>query len=139
MKTEQQEIDIYGADAADWLARWDAGQTVWTIEMGGLGPGYEQALQICAAEMLRWFVANQPEEARFQTEEAWEKMRDAMDAVIFAEGQPCKGLGLSGAQVGAARNLASYIYRHGPRHMMNDPAVKDRHILVSRTFPGAAA
>lgn len=27
------------------LARWDAGETVFTAEMGGLGPGYEQAIQ----------------------------------------------------------------------------------------------
>ena len=30
-------------DAAEQLRRWDAGDSIWTVEMGGLGPGYEQA------------------------------------------------------------------------------------------------
>src|SRR5947207_3276662 len=34
---EQSEIESYGADATDWLARWDAGRSVWSIEMGGMG------------------------------------------------------------------------------------------------------
>lgn len=34
---EEQEVAMYGADAADWLARWDSGKGVWSIEMGGIG------------------------------------------------------------------------------------------------------
>jgi len=46
---EKHEIDTYGADAADWLKRWDDGGTCWSIEMGGFGPGYEQCIHITAA------------------------------------------------------------------------------------------
>src|SRR3990172_3354015 len=50
---EHFEIELYGADAADWLKRWDEGRGVWSIEMGGLGPGYEQCIHITCAEILR--------------------------------------------------------------------------------------
>src|SRR5581483_2130454 len=43
---EYRETQLYGTNAADWLARWDAGRAVWSIEMGGLGPGYEQCIHI---------------------------------------------------------------------------------------------
>lgn len=28
------------------LAAWDAGEPVWSCDMGGMGPGYEQCIQI---------------------------------------------------------------------------------------------
>src|SRR5687768_3007466 len=34
----------------DALRQWDAGETVFTVEMGGLGPGYEMAIQGLAFE-----------------------------------------------------------------------------------------
>lgn len=33
-------------DHADLLKRWDAGDPIWSIEMGGLGPSHEQCIQI---------------------------------------------------------------------------------------------
>lgn len=37
-------VSTYGKDAQEWLSRWDEGRSVWSISMGGFGPGYEQAL-----------------------------------------------------------------------------------------------
>src|SRR5690349_6978437 len=45
---QHHKEESYGKDAAVWVARFDEGRSVWSIEMGGLGPGYEQALQITA-------------------------------------------------------------------------------------------
>lgn len=28
----KQSLDMYGKDAADWLARWDSGKSVWSME-----------------------------------------------------------------------------------------------------------
>ena len=39
--------------AAELVAAWDRGDLVPTIEMGGLGPGYEQAIQVLMIELLR--------------------------------------------------------------------------------------
>jgi len=39
--------------AQEALAKWDAGETLTSIEMGGIGPGYEQAIQIAIFEYIR--------------------------------------------------------------------------------------
>lgn len=39
--------------ARELVSQWDSGETIWSIEMGGLGPGYEQAIQILAVEITR--------------------------------------------------------------------------------------
>lgn len=131
---EKHEIDTYGADAADWLKRWDDGGSVWSIEMGGLGPGYEQCIHITTAEILRHMLASQYDAEKWEDRETWERDRKEIEAVGFANAR-IEALGLSGAQWGAAMNLALRFYRDGPRAVMTDKRVKDRHIQVQRTFP----
>jgi hypothetical protein len=134
---EHREIESYGADAADWLARWDAGQVVWSIEMGGLGPGYEQCIQITAAEILRHMLAKKYDHSKWSDKDAWDHDREALRAASF-KNKIINDMGLSGAQYGAATNLACRFYMDGPRKVMNTPEIQDRKIQVSRTFPGMA-
>lgn len=133
---EKYEADTYGADAADWLKRWDAGRSVWSIEMGGIGPGYEQCIQITAAEILRHLLERKYEPASWDDRETWRRDREEIEAAGFAN-ERISALGLSGGQWGSAMNLALHFYRRGPRAVMMDERVKDRHIQVSRPFPGA--
>lgn len=135
---EHHEIQLYGADAADWLKRWDEGKSVWTIEMGGLGPGYEQCIHVTAAEILRVLLDKKYDPNTWVDKDVWKKHRDEIDSIVF-KNPTVEALGLSGAQWGAAMNLATILYRKGPRQVMSDERVKDRHIQVSRTFPGAVA
>lgn len=134
-EAEHREIEAYGADAADWLKRWDEGKGVWSIEMGGLGPGYEQAIQITAAEVLRHLLSAKYDTAQWAEHETWKRDRDAIDKAGFAN-PVITALGLSGAQWGAALSLAIALYRRGPRAALTDEAVKDRKIQVCREFPG---
>lgn len=137
--SEQSEIELYGRDVADWLDRWDSGRTVWSIEMGGLGPGYEQCIHITCAEIVReiltggydrekWYGDGEPYKS------AWQHDREEIDKKVTAL-PVIKKLGLSGAQWGAAMNVAWFLVRYGPRGMMKDERVKDRHIQVSKSFP----
>lgn len=123
--TPEEAVKFYGADAAEWLRRWDAGQSVWSIEMGGLGPGYEQCIHVTCAEILRYWLTHgdigyEETMKHIDQDETVRKLR-----------------GISGAQAGAAYNLAGHLYKHGPAKVMADEAVKDRHIQVSRHFPGS--
>lgn len=136
-ETEKREIDSFGADAADWLKRWDDGGSVWSINMGGLGPGYEQCIQITTAEILRHLLERKYDVAAWDDKEAWERDHKEIETAGFANAR-ISALGLSGAQWGAAMNLALQLYRRGPLAVMTDERVKDRHIQVSRTFPQAA-
>lgn len=142
-RTEEEEkehsaIQLYGSDAADWLKRWDEGRSVWTIEMGGLGPGYEQCIHITCAEILRHMLDRKYDTTAWADDSKWKSDREAIETVGFAN-KIIKALGLSGAQWGAAMSIAGALYRDGPRHIMADERVKDRHIQVQRTFPQAAA
>lgn len=109
--------------AKEMLARWDAGDTVWTVEMGGLGPGYEQAIHIFCFDIIRELVDSpMPSEDADVTK--W--LNDAADKV-------CKGKGYSGAQAGAAMSLAYKYLKRGSAILATAP--KDRLIQVSKEFP----
>jgi hypothetical protein len=126
---------LYGDTVEEYLRRWDAGQTVWTVEMGGLGPGYEQALQIAMIEVLRYLytekinvnpIFDDPQEARAYYDQLHE----------WSQTNPTiSKLGVSGAQWGAAVNLALNIYRKGPAALLNSDTFEDRKIQVERDFP----
>lgn len=110
---------------AEVVAAWDAGRLVWTVEMGGLGPGYEQALQILVLELLR----------------DAEPVTDGMDLTGWGEAAvqragPGVG-GFSGAQVGAAKRLAARMLVHGYERVLAQVREKepDRVVMVSRLWP----
>lgn len=127
----------YGEDSADWLRRWDDGRSVWSIEMGGLGPGYEQAIQITMAEVLRHLLEKKYDDKAWSTQAVWDRDRKEIEEVLDRN-PTVKELGLSGAQWGAAVHLATQFYRKGPQQIMADERVSDRKIQVTRTFPGSS-
>lgn len=131
---EHSEIESYGADATDWLNRWDDGRTVWSISMGGLGPGYEQAIQITIAEILRHLLERKYDTGEWSDPKKWALVCKEIETAGFANPK-IEALGLSGAQWGAAVHMATRFYHKGPREIMADTQVKDRHIQVSRNFP----
>lgn len=109
------------------VAAWDRGDVVWTIEMGGLGPGYEQCIQALFVELLRR-AGPPPYEDRI----ALQTWGDAVAHQLSAEYH------FSGAQVGAAKNLASAVFKRGMRACLAE-VEKDRRIMVSKGWPGAKA
>lgn len=130
-------VDLYGSDAADWLARWDAGRTVWSVEMGGLGPSYEQCLQLAAVEVVRYLARVEPVAGTWSEAGAFQRITEEIDRDVLSS--PCVAtLQLSGAQWCAAKNLASRLYRFGPIEVFTQPEIKDRLIQITRWFPVAA-
>lgn len=125
---------LYAETAAEQLRRWDAGETIWTVEMGGLGPGYEQAIQILAIEIVRDHL-DQP----LPNESTWQTWGDATVARIDqpdANGHHSCG-GFSGGQVGAAKHLALGWLRDGPE-IYRAKFPQDRHIQCSNFWPRVA-
>lgn len=119
--------------AEDALKRWDDGRTVFTIEMGGLGPAYEQAIQILVFEMIRDNLAFKlPSES---DPDFNAKLKDfGYAAVSRIDGQMG---GYSGAMVGAAQNLAYRALRDGWGEMIRT-APQDRLIQVCNRIPSLA-
>lgn len=120
--------------AAELLADWDAGKAVWSIEMGGIGPGYEQAIQVLVVELVRDELARlaaggRPLAPKSAIPRGWGEAAVArMDELAG---------GYSGAQVAAARTLAAAFVIHGPDRLVAEARAKDRAILVSRFWPKA--
>ena len=111
----------------DALAMWDRGEPIWSVEMGGIGPGYEQAIQVLIVEIMRDELDKPLPEPGAAN--GW------ADATIS---RLDKEFGFSGAQVGAARSVAYQFLRYGyGKHLGNakKQGIEDRLILVNKNFP----
>ena len=108
----------------DALARWDKGDSVFTVEMGGLGPSYEQAIQILVFELIRdMHDKPSPEGNGFG---------DWGDPTVRRINKKCGGF--SGAQVVSAKRIAYLAIRDGWAKMLKS-APNNRMIQVSKQFP----
>lgn len=128
--------ELYGNTATEWLRRWDAGQSVWTVEMGGLGPGYEQAIQVACAEIVR-DMHTTPAPQTDEEKAAW--LASADKALDRADKMP--DMGISGAMAGAAKTLAYKLCELGPAGLFawlkaNHPDRANDLIQVSNVWPG---
>lgn len=112
--------------AADALARWDSGETVFTIEMGGLGPGYEQAIQMLVFEIIRDNITKPLPEPKSEESKTWG------DATVTRCDDQAGGY--SGAMVGAVKHLAYRALRDGWEKTLNSAPI-DRYIQVSKNWP----
>jgi len=115
----------------DVLKAWDDGEAVWSVEMGGIGPGYEQCIQLVAFEIVRDML-DEPVPPIGDTE-AWEPWWDKADETITRVNRDNE-LGLSGAQAGAAKNIASVFIAQGYEKGLS-MADDDRRILVHKQSP----
>ena len=111
------------------LAKWDAGRPVLTVEMGGLGPGYEQCIHIVVFELVRRLHAHWPAPTKDRRlEGAWNDCTSEIDTA--------HDLGLTGAQAGAAKALAYRFITEGYDKVMKK--IPDaRRIVVSKAWPSA--
>jgi len=113
------------------VSRWKKDDVVNTIEMGGLGPGYEQCIQIGVFSVAEKLIGNKFPEGN-------EALNKYLHEVLHQCIKEQKGLsGLSGAQAGAIMNLAYHYVKDGyleciKKIAQDDP---DRIILVNRSFP----
>lgn len=106
------------------VAQWKSRQPVWTAELGGMGPGYEQATQVLLFEiMARWGDKDLPEPDGDKYPTAY---KEHVDRVVHELNK----WGFSGAQVGQAQATAWQFMKHGYSYMMNK-LPEDRKIMVS--------
>ena len=114
----------YATDAREQLRRWDAGDLIWTIELGRLGPGYEQAIQVLVIEIVRDEI-----DKPLPVEGSLQEWGNATVTRIC-------GWAYSVAQVGAAKQLAYHWLRDGVAVTL-EGVPSDRHIQCSKAWPHA--
>lgn len=87
-----------------WLSNYDAGKEVETVEMGGLGDGYEVPIQHLAIEVIREVLDNEtPSNIQDQINKITYEVATRLDDIH----------GFSDAQVGAAKNIAAVFLKKG--------------------------
>lgn len=119
--------------ATEALSLWEADVLVPSIEMGGLGPGYELAIQTLAFGIIKRFENEPVDWVALDADDEKERSRILSISDEVAD-ELDKTWGFSGAQVGAAKGLAFRTLRVGWKAALqeineDDP---DRIILVSR-------
>ena len=146
-RTEQESKDYhnretYGSTAKEWLDRWDKGNNVWSVERGGFGPGYEQALQIATVEYVRLLINELGDNTEdiSDHEELTSVIRELYNTHDAEMMKVLGNLGLSGAQDGAAKQLAYKIYITTPLAMFTgiknmDKGDRPHMIQISNHFP----
>lgn len=122
----EKDPPLHPKTALDALARWDKGETVFTVEMGGLGPGYEQAIQMLVFEIIRDNGDKPLPEPKSEAAKHWG------DPTVSRCDEQAGGD--SGAMVGAAKSLAYRALRDGWEAMVKS-APANRHIQVSKDWP----
>ncbi len=125
---------LYGSSCEEVLRRWDEGDSVWSVELGGLGPGYEQAIQLTGFEILRVLLDLKPDAETWANEGDQGPWKALMEKVEERVNPITSKLGLSGAQWGAGVNLACVFYRNGPTKAL-EMVDRKRHIQVRKNFP----
>jgi hypothetical protein len=130
-------IDWKSATNEDALAEWDRGGSVWSCELGGLGPGYEQCIQIMGFEFLRAMLADPFDYSKADDKDQWKAYIDKIEGMPGPK-SVIEQLSPSGAQFGAAMNIASVFARNGYSKGM-DMVPEDRRIQVSKDFQSIAA
>ena len=106
--------ELYGESAADWLARWDAGKHVWSYAMcPSMGPGYEQAIQVAAAELLRIMLEKNYDAEEMKLNGLKSVSCREVDRIALSRPE-LRDLDLSGFQLESALWLACALYSYGP-------------------------
>jgi hypothetical protein len=127
---QKEAEQFYGTSYAELVERWDAGRSIWTLEMGGMGPGYEQAIQVAMVEILRTYV----DKILPSVEDA---DRELDDVLCRIDSSGTLG-GLSEAQAGSAKRIAWEFLTKPPWKAVADWKAKGfeaRLIQVSSFWP----
>jgi len=136
MSKEDWEDDyLFPKTAKQALERWDSGANIFTIELGGFGPGYEQTIHIGVFELIRSITKNKKDEQILKMDENdWDTKDQLLDKHLMDISEKYD-LGLSGAQAGAIKRFTYNILEKGWREVVKDEKYKDRLIQVSKNWP----
>ena len=132
----------------DLIPAWDRNELLSTIEMGGISPGYEQAIQVACFETIREILNSPSLKARFDLsikEDATEEekkdyaevLNDALMRAIEKYGKCLEGL--SGAQASVSGSIAGMYLHYGHKGAIEKAREQgvedDRFIFVRKEFP----
>ena len=105
------------------IKQWKNGETIFTVELGGLGPSYEQAIQNFLFDILTYLVEKKIDIKKLSEKDKYSECYEEICSKV------ANGRDLSGAMYGVAKGTAYQFYKYGYGAMMKK-APKDRLIQV---------
>lgn len=118
---------LYPKTIDDLVKRWDDNESIFTISLGGIGPGYEQCIQNLLFEIVKGL-----REKKYNPDNDKDFEQYKIDADVIVS-RLDKEFHFSGAQVGAAKQMAWQFLAYGYREMMTK-CPGDRLIQVRKRF-----
>ena len=107
---------IHAEECRALIHEWDSGSPISTIEMGGLGLGYEQGIQSMVMEFMRACIDVDFPEEKEAADKRFMVLRDYTLLTLDDE----LG-GVTGAMFGAATNLSyHYLFMEGVSGALRD-------------------
>lgn len=122
---KKNKQSLHPKTAREALSRWDAGELLFTVEMDGLGPSYEQAIHIGVFEIIRDNLGKRLPKNGKPLGDFGDKTLSRLDEKIG---------GFNGAMWCAARTLAARYLVFGYAKTLESVPAK-RHIQISKKFP----
>lgn len=116
-------MQIFKESIQEVVKKWKAGELVWSADLGGIGPGYEQAIQVLLFEIC----AEQGDKPLIIGE--MKKYPSEYEALVDRKVGELRAWGFSGAQVDQARSTAFQFLTIGYSEIMNK-LPDDRRIMV---------
>lgn len=108
--------------------KYAAGEIVWSAELGGMGPGYEQCIQ----DLLFSILTKWPRKKKMPKPDGENYPAEYSKFVDEIVSEMNGSYGFSGAQVGAAKRVAYQFIKYGYSKMMN--SLEDgRHIMTRKS------
>lgn len=114
----------------EFIAKFDAGESVQVIEMGGLSDGYELAIWEMTVRLLDKMVEGLSSDPDIDWTEDGSWPADKAFITEIAD-QFAETRGLTGAQYGAACNAATVFFRHGIEGGLD--MARDRVITIAKS------
>lgn len=111
------------------IARWRSGDIVWSFDVGGIGPGYEQAIQVLIFETASSYLSNRDSIGYPNGDSYPPEFDEAFEKAVSGLGS----WGISGQQAAAAKSVAfKFLYNGYEETMQMVP--DERKIIVSNTM-----
>lgn len=105
MKKPPPNYTMYPRTARDALRKWDKGEPVFSLDITGMGPSYEQCTQMLVFAAIRaMYSRNRPKHRRgVYTDGVFDNTAHRMN----------RWLGFSGTQVAFARHFVMHVFKNG--------------------------
>lgn len=126
-REKRREDFLYPETAKEASDRFEKGENVFVVELGGFGPGYEHAIWIAMFKVIKSY--HKEDMKKWVTRDGKSFVKNVDDKLM----RILRNQDLTGAQFEVIKHTSYHLMRYGWREMMKK-ALEDRVIQVNKNF-----